>query len=117
MKETLAPRYAFCDFPKVVGFLNPLPDRDEWEDILPEFQAKSWEVLAKHLLEFHEVIHRLNIMHEYVQIKIFGYLLGGASLDWCQSLPTASINSLTGFHTSFNSFCKDYFLAEHLYES
>jgi hypothetical protein len=72
MKETLAPRYAFCDFSKVVGFPNPLPDRDEWEDILPEFQGKSWEVPSEHLLDFHEVIHRLNIMHEDVQIKILG---------------------------------------------
>jgi hypothetical protein len=117
MKEASAPRYAFCDFSKIVGFPNPLPDRDEWEDILPEFQAKSWEVPAEHLLDFHEVIHRLNIMHEDVQINLFRYSLGGAALDWCQSLPTASINSLTGFHTAFNSFCKDYFPAECLYEN
>jgi hypothetical protein len=51
------------------------------------------------------------------RLNLFRYSLGGAALDWCQSLPTASINSLTGFHTTFNSFCKDYFPAEHLYES
>jgi hypothetical protein len=56
-------------------------------------------------------------MHEDVQIKIFKYSLKGATLDWCRSLPTASIHSLTGFHTTFNSFCKDYFPAECLYEN
>jgi hypothetical protein len=56
-------------------------------------------------------------MHEDVQIKLFSYLLKGAALDWCRSLPTASIHSLIGFHTTFNSFCKDYFPAECLYEN
>jgi hypothetical protein len=59
-------RLTFCDFSQIIGFPNPLPDRDEWEDILPEFQAKILEVPAEHLLDLHEVIHRLHIMHEYV---------------------------------------------------
>jgi hypothetical protein len=80
MKETSSLRYAFCDFSKIFGFPNPLPDKDEWEDILPEFQAKSLEVPDEHLLDFHEVIHRLNIMHEDVQINIFRYSLGGVAL-------------------------------------
>jgi hypothetical protein len=117
MENILAQRLAFYDFSQIVGFPNPLPDRDEWEDILPEFQEKNLEVPAEHLLDFHEVIHRLNIMHEDVQIKIFKYSLKGVALDWCRSLPTASIHSLTGFHTTFNSFCKDYFPAECLYEN
>ena len=41
----------------------------------------------------------------------------GDSLEWCRSLPATSIRSLTGFHTAFNSFCKDYFLADCLYEN
>jgi hypothetical protein len=57
MENILAQRLAFCDFSQIVGFPNPLPDRDEWEDILPEFQAKISEVPAEHLLDFHEVIH------------------------------------------------------------
>ena len=56
-------------------------------------------------------------MHEDVQINIFKYSLKGDALDWCQSLSTASIHSLTGFHTTFNSFCKDYFPTECLYEN
>jgi hypothetical protein len=43
--------------------------------------------------------------------------LKGAALEWCQSLPASSIHSLTGFHTTFNSFHKDYFPADCLYEN
>jgi hypothetical protein len=43
--------------------------------------------------------------------------LKGASLEWCRSLPTASIHSLTGFHTTFNSFCKDYYPVDCLFEN
>jgi hypothetical protein len=117
MEKILAKRFAFCDFSQIVGFPNALPDRDIWENFLPEFHAKSSEVPAEHLLDFHEVIHRLNIMHEDVQIKLFRYSLKGAALDWCRSLPTASIHSLTDFHTAFNSFCKDYYPADYLYEN
>ena len=57
MENILAQRLAFCEFSQIVGFPNPLLDRDEWEDILPKFQAKILEVPAEHLLDFHEVTH------------------------------------------------------------
>jgi hypothetical protein len=117
MERILAQRFSFCDFSKIVGFPNPLPSRDEWESSLPKFQGEEWEVPAEHLLKFHVFIHRLHIVHEDVQIKIFKYSLQGIAHDWCRSLPIASINSLTGFHAAFNSFCKDYFSAEYLYEN
>jgi hypothetical protein len=117
MEKILAQRFAFCDFSQIVGFPNALPDRDIWEDFLPEFHAKDWEVPAEHLLDFHEAIHRHNITHEDVRIKLFRYSLKGAALEWCQSLPAASIRSLTGFHTAFNSFCKDYYPAVRLFEN
>jgi hypothetical protein len=117
MEKILAQRFAFCDFSQIVGFPNALPDRDIWEDFLPEFHAKDWEVPAEHLLDFHEAIHRHHITHEDVQIKIFRFSLKGAALEWCRSLPAASILSLTGFHTAFNSFCKDYYPTDHLFES
>jgi hypothetical protein len=56
-------------------------------------------------------------MHEDVQIKLLKHSLRGISHDWCQSLPIVSINSFTGFHAAFNSFCKDYFIAEYLSEN
>jgi hypothetical protein len=117
MEKIMAQRFAFCDFSQIVGFPNALPDRDQWEDFLPEFHATSWEEPAEHLLDFHEAIHRHNITHEDVQIKLFRYSLKGAALEWCRSLPAASIRSLTGFHTAFNSFCKDYYPADCLFEN
>jgi hypothetical protein len=56
-------------------------------------------------------------VHEDCQINIFRYSLEGISRDWCQSLPIASINSLTGFHAAFNSFCKEFCSVEYLYEN
>jgi hypothetical protein len=117
MEKILAQRFAFCDFSQIVGFPNALPHRDQWEDFLSEFHAASWEELAEHLLDFHEAIHRHHITHEDVQIKLFRYSLKGAALEWCRSLPTASIRSLIGFHTAFNSFCKDYCPTAGLYEN
>jgi hypothetical protein len=42
--------------------------------------------------------------------------LKGDALEWCRSLSAASIRSLAGFHTAFNSFCKDYYPAVRLFE-
>jgi hypothetical protein len=72
-------------------------------------------VLVEHLLDFHDFIHRLEIVHEDVQIKLSRYSLEGIALDWCQSLPIASINSLADFHTAFHLFCKGIFSVDLLY--
>ena len=66
---------------------------------------------AKHLLDFHDFIYWLEIVHEDVQIKLFRYSLEGIALDWCWSLPKASISSLEDFHV----FCKDQFPNDFLY--
>jgi hypothetical protein len=81
MEAILAQRLAFCDFSDVVGFSNPMLSRDEWDGILPIFKGEVWEVLAKHLLYFHEFICDHQIVHEDVKIKIFRYSLKGSSLD------------------------------------
>jgi hypothetical protein len=39
---------------------------DEWESSLPKFQGEEWEEQAEHLLDFHDFIHQLHIMHEDV---------------------------------------------------
>jgi hypothetical protein len=54
----MAQRFYFCDFSQIVGFPNALPDRDQWEDFLPEFHATSWEEPYEHLLDLHEAIHQ-----------------------------------------------------------
>jgi hypothetical protein len=67
------------------------------------------------LLDFHDFIDRLEIVHEDVQIKLFKFSLEGIALDWCQSLPDASVCSLADFHAAFHVFCKDHFLDDLLY--
>ena len=79
--------------------------------VFPNF----WEVPAQHLLDFHDCIHRLQIVHEDVQIKLFGYSLEGISHDWYWSLPISSISSLADFHAAFHFFCKGIFSADLLY--
>jgi hypothetical protein len=108
-------RYAFCNFSSIFGYPNPVPSRDEWENSLPRFRGEEWEVPAEHLLDFHDLIHRLQIIHEDVQIKLSRYSLEGISLDWCRSLPNASISSLAYFHAAFHSFCKRKFSVDLLY--
>ena len=115
MNRILAKRYAFCDFSNIVGFPNQVPSRDEWENSLPRFHGEEWEVPAEHLLDFHEFIDRLEIVHEDVKIKLFKFSLEGIGLDWCRSLPDASINSLAGFHSAFHEFCKDHFSVDLLF--
>ena len=81
MNQILEKKYAFYDFSKIVGFPNPVPSRDEWERSIPRFWGEEWEVPVEHLLDFHDFIHRLEIVHEDVQIKIFRYSLEGIALD------------------------------------
>jgi hypothetical protein len=116
MNQILAKRYAFCNFSSISGYPHPVPSRDEWEHNLPRFRGEKWEVPAEHLLDFHEFIHRLQIIHEDVKIKFFKYSLEGIALDWCRSLPASSIHSLASFHYAFHLFCKDEFPAESLFE-
>jgi hypothetical protein len=115
MNKILSKRYAFCDFSKIVGFPNPVPSRDEWENSLPRFRGEEWEVPAEHLLDFHDYMHRLQVVHEDVQIRLFYFSLEGIARDWYRSLPYASINSLEDFHAAFHVFCKDHFPNDLLY--
>jgi hypothetical protein len=115
MNRILAKRYAFCDFSSISGYPHPVPTRDEWERSIPRFRGEKWEVPAEHLLDFHDFIDRLEIVHEDVQIKLFKFSLEGIALDWCRSLPSASVSSLADFHAAFHVFCKDHFPDDLLY--
>jgi hypothetical protein len=102
-------RYAFFNFSSISGYPHPVPSRDEWERSIPRFRGEEWEVPAEHLLDFHDFIHRLQIVHEDVQIKLFRFSLEGIARDWYRSLPVASISSLADFHAAFHLFCKEIF--------
>jgi len=116
MNQIIEKRYAFCNLSSIVGYPHSIPSRHEWEHSLPIFRGEEWEVPAEHLLDFHEFIHRLQIIHEYVKIKLFKYSLEGIALDWCRSLPASRIHSLTSFHYAFHLFCKYEFPAKGLFE-
>jgi hypothetical protein len=115
MNRILAKRYAFCDFSSIAGFPNQVPARDEWEISLPRFHGEEWEVPAEHLLDFHDYMHRLQVVHEDVQIRLFCFSLEGIARDWYRSLPNASVSSLADFHDAFHVFCKDIFSADLLF--
>jgi hypothetical protein len=116
MDKILSQRYAFCDFSNISGFPNPVPDRSEWEGCLPRFRGENWEMPAEFLLDFHECILKLKVIHEDVLIKLFTYSLDGATRDWCRSLPVACITSLRHFHVAFRLFCKEKFAVDFLYQ-
>jgi hypothetical protein len=115
MDKILAQRYAFYDFTHISSFLNPEPDRSEWEGFLPRFRGKDCEVLAEFLLYFHEFMFKVNLVHKYVLIKCFRYSLDGEARDWCRSLLIASISSLRKFHVAFHLFCKEEFTVDLFY--
>lgn len=102
-------------FQALLVFLIKVPTRDEWENSLPRFRGEEWEVPAEHLLDFHDCMHRLQVVHEDVQIRLFCFSLEGISHDWYRSLPNASISSLADFHAAFNLFCKTKFSTDLLY--
>jgi hypothetical protein len=115
MNQIFPTRYEFCDFSSISGYPHPVPTRDEWECSIPRFRGEKWEVPAEHLLDFHDFIDRLEIVHEDVQIKLFKFSLEGIALDWCRSLPSASVSSLADFHAAFHVFCKNHFPDDLLY--
>jgi len=102
-------------FSKIVGSPNPIPTRDEWERSIPRFRGEEWEVPIEFLLDFHDFIHWIEIVHEDVQIKLFEFSLEGIAHDWCRSLPVASIISLADFHAAFHLFWKEIFSTDLLY--
>jgi hypothetical protein len=70
MNQMFPTRYEFCDFSSISCYLHRIPSRDEWECSIPRFHGEKWEVPAEHLMDFHDFIDRLEIVHEDVQIFI-----------------------------------------------
>jgi hypothetical protein len=108
MDVILARRFSPFDFSVVPGYPNPVPHVDEWQGRLPKFKEGTDDNPAEHLLEFHELMHQLNISHEDVLMNMFMYSLEGDARDWYRSLPLSSISSLQEFHTVFHDHCKSF---------
>lgn len=68
------------------------------------------------MLEFHECMHRLNIVHEDVLMKMFMYSLEVDASEWSRSLLPSSVASLKYFHATFHYFFKRMYSTELLFE-
>jgi hypothetical protein len=117
MEAILARRFNPLNFSIVYGFPNVVPTMDVWGDYLPRFREDKHDNPAYHLLEFHEVMHRLGIYHEDVLMKMFISSLEGDAHEWYRSLPPASISSMKKFHAAFSDHCKGFFPADLLFEN
>ena len=73
MEAIFAKRYAFCNFSNIDSSPNLVPTRDEWEVSLPKFSGNDWEEPTEFLVDFHNRICRLEIIHEDVKIKLSRY--------------------------------------------
>jgi len=116
MEEILAQIFVPFDFSVVSGYPNPVPHVDELQGRLPKFKECIDDNPTEHFLEFHEMMHHLDIFHEDVLMNMFMYSLEGDAREWYQSLPHSSISSLKQFHTVFHDHCRRYFPAECLFE-
>jgi hypothetical protein len=87
MEAILARRFALFNFYYVPDFPNVVPTMDEWGDFLPTFIEHRDDNPAKHLLEFHELMHQWGIHHEDLLMNMFMYSLEGDAHKWYQSCP------------------------------
>jgi hypothetical protein len=94
MDIILAKRFSPFDFSIVFGFPNVVSIVDEWGDYLPIFREHKKDHPARHLHEFHELMHQWEIHHEDVLMKMFMFSLDEDAREWYRSLPPASMSSL-----------------------
>jgi len=116
MDAILAQRYGSFYFSNVLGFPNPMPERDEWGSCLLRFKGEYWEVHVEHLLDFHECMHKMDIINEDVLINMLRYSLEGKSRESCRSLPLSRISSLKEINVIFNSYYKGMYAVDSLYD-
>ena len=104
------------NFSVVSIFPHLVPNIKDWGSLPPKFKNDEDDSLAKQLLEFHELMHKLGIVHEDVSINLFMYSLEGDTHEWFTSLPLSSVSSFNEFHITFHGHCKSCFLDEVLFE-
>jgi hypothetical protein len=92
MEAIIARRYAFCHFSHVPGFPNLVPSREAWENYLLRFRGNYYDHPIENLLDIHECVRHLDIVHEDVLMKMFRYSLEGNACEWCISLLAAIVS-------------------------
>ena len=53
MEDILAKRFAPLNFSSIYGYPHPMPQIDEWQDLLPRFYESEDENPFDHVHEFH----------------------------------------------------------------
>jgi len=77
MHARIGARFSPFIFSVVLGFSNLVPHIEEWGDRLPIFREDDGDSPSKHLIVFHQYMHQLGIVHEYVLMKMFMFSLVG----------------------------------------
>jgi hypothetical protein len=75
MKAILARRFAPLNFSAIDGYPHPVPQIDEWKDLLPRFYEGENDSPFEHVHEFHVLMQQLDIHHEDILMKMFMYSL------------------------------------------
>jgi hypothetical protein len=82
MQAILARRFAPFNLSAILRFPNVVLIMDEWGDCLPRFRESKDDHPTEHLLQFHELMHRLNISHEDLLMNMLMYSLEGYAREW-----------------------------------
>ena len=109
MKAILARRFSPLNFSAIAGYPHPVPQIDEWKDLLPRFYEGENEIPLEHVLGFHALMQQLEIQHEDIHMKLFVYFLQGDAHIWYHSLELSSVSSLEEFHATFNIHCQKFY--------
>jgi hypothetical protein len=56
MEAILARRFSPLNFSAIVGYPHPVPQIDEWQDLLPRFYEGENDSPVEHVLEFHALM-------------------------------------------------------------
>jgi hypothetical protein len=73
MKAILARGFAPLNCLAIYGYPHPVPQIDEWEDLLPIFYKVENDNPIEHVHEFHVLMQPLDIHHEDILMKMFMY--------------------------------------------
>ena len=112
MKAILARIFSQLNFSAIAGYPHPVPQIDEWKDLLPRFCEGENDNPLEHVLGFHALMQKLDIQHEDIHMKLFMYSLQGDAHIWYHSLEISSVSSLEEIHASFNIHCQKFYSSE-----
>jgi hypothetical protein len=94
MEAILVGRFSPLNFSAISSYPHPMPQIDEWKDLLPRFYEGENDNPIEHVLEFHALMQQLDIQHEEIHMKLFMYSLEGYAHIWYHSLKISSVSSL-----------------------